>query len=123
MLHHPLCVTFPFFDVGAGAHSSSNPAAGSGGDAVIAVIDATLLEAQLSTSSFSITVNRHGEVCQIAKLGGATVDALTLLNCTNVALVTDQELTKFIAGKMEEDAKMKDVGGCQHQGGSEASVV
>lgn len=99
VLHQPLCVTFSFFDVGVGV-----------GEMVV-VVDATSQEEMIREGEVVVTVNRHGEVCQIAKLGGVTVDALTLLNCTDVALVKVQEITKFISRRLEEDAKAKNPGG------------
>ncbi|KAI9815570.1 MAG: hypothetical protein M1827_002704 [Pycnora praestabilis] len=94
MMHHPLCVTFSFFD---------------GGEIVL--VDATLREEMLREGEVVITVNRHGEVCQVAKLGGVTVDALALLNCTGTALVKVKEMSKFIVRKLEEDAKARNLGG------------
>ncbi|KAI9874993.1 MAG: hypothetical protein M1830_009054 [Pleopsidium flavum] len=104
LLHWPLCVTFSFF--------AARASAGEGGEMVmVVVVDAALQEEQIREGEVIVTMNRHGEVCQIAKLGGVTVDALTLLNCTNVALVKVQEITKFITRRLEEDAKARDRGG------------
>jgi exosome complex component RRP45 len=94
LLHYPICVTFSFFH---------------GGETVL--IDATLQEEQLRESELVVTLNRHGEVCQIAKLGGAPVDALTLLQCTNDALVKVQEISKYITSRLEEDQTRKNIGG------------
>jgi exosome complex component RRP45 len=47
-----------------------------------------------------------------------TVDALTLLNCTDVALVKVQEITKFISRRLE-DAKAKNPGGLMAELGAE----
>jgi len=58
-----------------------------------------------------ITMNRYGEVCQIAKLGGVPVDALMLLNCTTTALTKVKEITDFVSKKLSEDATKRDVGG------------
>ncbi|KAI9841070.1 MAG: hypothetical protein M1837_001041 [Sclerophora amabilis] len=94
LLHCPICVTFSFFH---------------GVEAVL--IDATLQEEQIREGELIITLNRHGELCQIAKLGGVPVDALTLLNCANVALVKAQEISRFISRKLDENSKAKDMGG------------
>jgi len=94
LMHVPLCVTFSFFDAGE-----------------VALVDATLVEEQLREGEVIVTLNRHGEVCQMAKLGGVPVDALALLQCTNVALGKVQEMHKFISTKLEEDAKAKNLGG------------
>lgn len=94
MLHHPLCITVSYFD---------------GGD--IALFDATLAEEQVREGQVVITMNRHGELCQIAKYGGTPVDALVMLGWTKLALVKVQAFCKLIQERLEEDAKRKDVGG------------
>lgn len=94
IMHHPICVTFSFYH---------------GGEVVLT--DATLREGQVSEGEIVVTMNRFGEVCQIAKLGGIAVDALMLLNCTNVALTKIKEIATFIAGKLEEDSKKRNLGG------------
>lgn len=99
MLHYPLCVTFSFVDTGVSE----------GGEVVL--VDATTQEAAVSAGELALTLNRHGEVCQIAKLGGGTVDALTLLGCARVALGKVLEITKFMMGRLEDDEKARDRGG------------
>ncbi|TID14731.1 exosome complex component rrp45 [Venturia nashicola] len=94
MLHHPLCVTFSYFD---------------GGN--IRIMDATAAEEQVREGEVIITMNRNGEICQIAKYGGVPVDALALVNWTGTALTKVKEMTKFIQLKLEEDAKRRDLGG------------
>lgn len=94
MLHHPLCVTFSYYH---------------GGEIVL--VDATLAEEQVRESEVIVTMNRHGEVCQIAKYGGSPVDALSLLSCSSVAFSKVQELWKFLQKKLEEDAEKRDAGG------------
>ncbi|KAF2180827.1 exoribonuclease [Zopfia rhizophila CBS 207.26] len=94
ILHQPLCVTFSYYE-----------------DGEIFLVDANLAEEQVRQGEVIVTMNRHGEVCQIAKYGGATVEALALLNCTSIALEKVREMSKFIQGKLEEDAKKRDVGG------------
>jgi exosome complex component RRP45 len=94
MLHHPLCVTFSYYDGGA-----------------IALLDATLAEEQVREGEVIITMNRNGELCQIAKYGGAPVDALAILNWTSMALVKVQAMTKIVQQRLEEDAKKRDKGG------------
>ena len=94
MLHHPLCVTFSFFD---------------GGEVVL--VDATLQEQQMSEGEMVITANRHGEICQIAKLGGVPTDALVLLRCVDVAVAKVREMSKAMAGALELEAKKQDLGG------------
>ncbi|KAF1997081.1 exoribonuclease [Amniculicola lignicola CBS 123094] len=94
ILHQPLCVTFSYFE-----------------DGERFLVDANMAEEQVRQAEVIITMNRHGEVCQIAKYGGATVDPLALLNCNTIALQKVKELSKFIQQKLEEDVKKKDKGG------------
>lgn len=94
ILHQPLCVTFSYYEEGE-----------------IFLVDANLAEEQVRDAEVIVTMNRHGEVCQIAKYGGATVDPLALLNCTNVALQKVKDLSQLIRSKLDEDAKKRDVGG------------
>lgn len=94
MLHHPLCVTFSFYDNGE-----------------FAVLDATLAEEQVRESEVIVAMNRYGEVCSISKYGGATVDAVSLLNYTNLALSKVQVLHKYISEQLDEDSKRRNLGG------------
>lgn len=94
IMHHPVCVTFNFYHLGE-----------------TVVLDATLREEQVREGEMVITMNRYGEVCQIAKLGGVPVDALTLLNCSTTALTKVKEITDFVSNKLSEDATKRDVGG------------
>lgn len=97
LLHDPFCVTFSMFPSTVGNE--------------IVVLDATLLEEQMREGSVTISLNRHGEICQIAKLGGAPVDAVVLLHCTSIALVKVKELSTIVNRSLEEDAKKRDKGG------------
>lgn len=94
LLHFPLCITFSFY---------------AGGETVL--LDATNLEEQLREGSVTISMNKHGEICQIAKLGGVPVDAVALLNCTNTALQKVKVLSDTITNTLEKDAKRRDKGG------------
>jgi exosome complex component RRP45 len=94
-LHSPFCVTFSFF----------------GDDADIAILDATWVEEQVRVGSCTISANRHGEICQIAKLGGTPVEAVALLNCINLAMVKVKDFSTFLDKKLAEDAKKRDKGG------------
>jgi exosome complex component RRP45 len=75
------------------------------------LLDANWMEEQMREGSMTVGINRHGEVCQIAKLGGMPVDAVVLLNCVSVASVKVKEISKFISARLEEDAKKRDKGG------------
>lgn len=94
LLHHPVCVTFSFYF---------------GGET--ALVDSTRHEEQLRESELVLTLNQHGEVCQIAKLGGAPVEALTLLRCTNVALAKTKDILGVMTRRLDEDAKTRNLGG------------
>jgi exosome complex component RRP45 len=94
ILHHPICVTFSYYDSGE-----------------TILVDANLSEEQVREGEVVVTMNKHGEVCQIAKYGGISVDPMALLNCTGVALEKVKDITKLIQRRLEEDAKKKDVGG------------
>jgi exosome complex component RRP45 len=96
LLHFPFCVTFSFYS-GAGQE--------------IVLLDATLQEEQLRDGSITISLNHHGEVCQIAKLGGLPIDAVMLLNCTNLALIKVKELSAVVSRRLDEEFKKRDKGG------------
>ncbi|KAM7197035.1 Ribosomal protein S5 domain 2-type fold [Naviculisporaceae sp. PSN 640] len=94
-LHSPFCITWSFF--------------GDEGD--IAVLDATRAEEQVRVGSCTISLNRHGEICQIAKLGGTAVEAVALLQCTAVALSKAKDLSTYLDKKLLEDTKRRDKSG------------
>ena len=94
ILHHPFCVTLSFY------HN---------GEAVL--VDATMLEQQLCEAELVVTANKHGEVCQIAKLGGVPVDALTLLNYVEMALGKVRDLDQIVSTALEQEAKKRNVRG------------
>jgi len=96
LLHYPLCVTFSYY--GPSDHQ-------------ITLLDTTLMEEQLREGSCTISMNRHGEICQIAKLGGIPVDAVALLQCMSVTLAKVKEFSTLIAQRLSEDAKKRDAGG------------
>ncbi|KAK0127443.1 hypothetical protein ONS96_006981 [Cadophora gregata f. sp. sojae] len=104
LLHFPLCVTFSFYGEGVLGKDGE-------GEKEKVLLDAGLMEEQLREGSVTIGMNRHGEVCQIAKLGGAPVHALTLLNCVEVAAIKVKEISNFITRRLQEDAKKRDKGG------------
>ena len=94
-LHSPFCVTWSFF----------------GDEGETALLDADWMEEQVRVASVTISLNRHGEICQIAKLGGVPVEAVALLQCTSVALTKVKEFSTFLDNKLAEDAKRRDKGG------------
>ncbi|KAI0024843.1 ribosomal protein S5 domain 2-type protein [Xylariomycetidae sp. FL0641] len=94
-LHSPFCVTFSFF----------------GEDGEIMLLDATLLEEQLRSSSCTISLNKHGEICQIAKLGGTPVEAVALIQCASAALTKVTEFSGLLDERLADDSKRRDKGG------------
>lgn len=94
-LHSPFCLTFSFF----------------GEEADMVLLDANLLEEQLRVSSCTISLNRYGEICQIAKLGGEAVDAVTLVQCSTLALAKSKDLSILLDQRLADDAKRRDKGG------------
>lgn len=91
-LHSPFCVTFSFY----------------GQDAGTALVDASWIEEQVRVGSCTISLNRHGEICQISKLGGAPTEAVSLLLCTNVALTKAKGFSTLVDEKLAEDVKRRD---------------
>lgn len=75
------------------------------------LVDANLHEEQAREGEMIITMNRHGELCQVAKLGGVPVDPLALLGCTSTALAKVKEISELISIKLREDSTKRDVGG------------
>ena len=91
-LHSPFCVTFSFVE-----------------EAVLQ--DATWLEEQLRDTSCTYSLNKHGELCQVAKLGGADVDAPLFVQCASKALERVKAFTDLVDRRLVEDAKARDKGG------------
>jgi exosome complex component RRP45 len=91
--HRPFCVSFSYY------HSGQ-----------IMLQDATLLEEQCREGEVVISMNRFGEVCQIAKYGGTPVDGLSMLTCTNVALERVKTLDKMVMEALKEDEQRRDGG-------------
>lgn len=93
IMHNPVCITFSFYR-----------------DGDIIVLDATRSEEQVREAEMILTVNDF-ELCQVAKLGGSAIDAVTLLKCINLALVKGREINGLVSKKLAEDATKRDVGG------------
>jgi exosome complex component RRP45 len=100
ILHCPYCITFSFYKQEGEAEGE-----------VISLVDTTLLEEQLRDGAVTVGINRHGEVCQIAKLGGTPVDAVVLLGCVQSALGKVRDISKVVESKLEEDKRRRDKGG------------
>ncbi|KAB8801914.1 hypothetical protein FH972_026735 [Carpinus fangiana] len=76
MLHHPLCISFSYYD---------------GGEIVI--LDATAAEEKVSDGEVVISVNKYGEICQLAKYGGESVNAVALLSWITSAVERVKSMT------------------------------
>lgn len=94
LLHHPYCVTFSYFDGGA-----------------TVVVDATSAEERVREGELVVSLNKFGEVCQVAKYGGITVDAVTLLAWMRVAAEKVKEVSSLVQRRLSEDEAKRDVGG------------
>ncbi|KAI7543869.1 hypothetical protein KC331_g7149 [Hortaea werneckii] len=94
-LHHsPFCVTFSYFDSGE-----------------IVLQDADLLEEQCKEGEVIVGINRFGEVCQIAKYGGAPVEGLEMLKCVSAALERVKMLDGLVKEELRKDDEWRDRGG------------
>lgn len=93
LLHHPLCVSFSFYDEGE-----------------IVLLDAVTAEERIREGEMVVSVNKFGELCQVSKAGGVAVDAVTLLKCTKMAVEKVKTVDAFIQKKLAEDEKSRDVG-------------
>lgn len=94
LLHHPLCVSFSYFEAGT-----------------ILLVDATAAEEKVRDGEVVISANKFGEICQIAKYGGVPVDGITLLAWTNMAVEKVKILTAMIQKRLADDEKDRDIGG------------
>ncbi|WPH02993.1 Exosome complex component rrp45 [Acrodontium crateriforme] len=94
MQHQPFCVTTSCYEEGT-----------------ILLHDATLLEEQCREGDVLISMNKFGEICQIAKYGGAPMDGLSILTCTNTVLERVKIFDQLVKDRIAEDEKRRDVGG------------
>ncbi|KAH7349947.1 exoribonuclease family protein [Plectosphaerella cucumerina] len=94
-LHSPYCISFGFL----------------GDEGEIALLDPDWKEEQLRAGGCTISLNKHGEVCQVAKLGGAAVEATALLQCASVAAQKVKEISDIVDKALEDDARRRDKGG------------
>ncbi|KAK4540218.1 hypothetical protein LTR36_009716 [Oleoguttula mirabilis] len=94
MQHQPFCITTSYFDGG-----------------LIMLQDATRLEEACREGEVVVSMNRFGEVCSMAKYGGAPVDGLGLLACTKAALEKVKMLDRLVRERLAEDEKRRDKGG------------
>lgn len=94
MLHCPFCVSFNYFH---------------GGEVVL--VDATAQEEKVRGGEYFVSVNRFGECCQMAKLGGVTVDAEDLLRWIKIATEKVRQIDGLVHQRLKEDERRRDVGG------------
>ena len=90
LLHYPLCVTISLF------HSGET-----------LVLDASYQELQVSEGEMVVTASPEGEIYQVAKLGGISLDALTCLQCLHLAVRKAQILNDVIVQAMEQDDRQR----------------
>ncbi|KAF3938247.1 hypothetical protein ABW19_dt0205312 [Dactylella cylindrospora] len=90
LLHWPICITFSFF---------GEDEAGE----MIWALDATAQEEALRVGDMTITINKNGEVCQIAKSGGVAVEAEVLMGCARKAAEKAKVVDKVIADALRRD--------------------
>ncbi len=107
ILHQPFCVTFASFHP---AIATGTGHAAERDDEEIVMLDPTALEEKLADGTLTISMNRHQEICQIAKGGGVPIDALTLLNCAMVAGERVKSLDKMVKEKLKEDESRRSAG-------------
>ncbi|KAF2768120.1 hypothetical protein EJ03DRAFT_344090 [Teratosphaeria nubilosa] len=94
MQHQPFCITASFYDNGT-----------------IMLHDATLLEEQCREGEIIISMNRFGEVCQIAKYGGTPVDGLGMLTVVNQSLEKVKMMDRLVKDELARDEKRRNKGG------------
>ncbi|OAF57188.1 hypothetical protein VC83_05939 [Pseudogymnoascus destructans] len=97
LLHLPFCVTFSIFGIRSGEEEA-------------VLLDADRAEEGVREGAVTVGVNRHGEVCQIAKLGGREVDALELLRCVGVAEGRAKVLDGIVRRRVGEEERRRDGG-------------
>lgn len=73
------------------------------------LLDATNAEEKIREGEVVVSMNKFGEVCQMAKYGGVTVDAVTMLGWTRVAFERVKAMDMYIQEKLAEDAARRDV--------------
>lgn len=94
MQHQPFCITFGYYEDGS-----------------VMLLDSTVLEEQCREGEVIISMNRFGEVCQIAKYSGEPVDGMSVMSLMNTALEKVKVLDQFVKAKLDEDEKKRDAGG------------
>lgn len=104
ILHVPICVTFSFFKSEQEEQQEQEK------QQEIVLVDATAKEEALRHSEMTITINKNRDICQIAKPGGLQVEALTIMNCSQVAYDIALKMTDFIYKRLKEDDQVRNKG-------------
>lgn len=73
-------------------------------------MDATSTEEKIRQGEVIISVNKFGEVCQIAKYGSGSVDAPLLLTWTQMAIAKVKEIDAFVQERLKQDENSRNVG-------------
>lgn len=94
MQHLPFCITFSQYLTGT-----------------IMLLDATLLEEQCRESDLVISMNKFGEVCQLAKYGGPPLEGLDVLACSQQALEKVKLFDGLVRRVLAEDDQRQNAGG------------
>jgi len=94
IMHRPICITFSFYH-----------------DGQIFILDASLREEQVREGEVIVTVNQYGEVCQIAKLGGVSVEPMTMLQIVSIAESKAKEIDQIISKGLLQDSVGRNVDG------------
>lgn len=93
LFHEPLAVSFSYYDSGE-----------------IVILDATDAEEKVREGEVVISMNRFGEICQVAKYGGVTVDAVKILGWIRVAFERVKAMDKYIQEKLAQDERKRNIG-------------
>ena len=93
MLHFPYCVSLSYFENGD-----------------IVLVDATSSEEKLREGELVLSMNKFGELCQMAKYGGVSVDASMMLEWTRLALAKVRFIDHLVQERLVEDEKKRNVG-------------
>ncbi|KAK5110191.1 hypothetical protein LTR62_006187 [Meristemomyces frigidus] len=96
LTHTPFIITTSFYP---SQHRSDHD--------LIAVLDTTLEEEQCRSGSLAISLNRHGEVCNLAKYGSCGLEGLSVLTAVNMALDKAKMFDRLVKERLDEDEKMR----------------
>lgn len=104
VLHVPICVTFSFFKKQQSSDNDNDD------DDAMVLVDSTADEEALRHSEMTITVNKNRDVCQILKPGGQSIEALSIMHCTNLAYNIALQMTNLIYKRLKEDDAKRNAG-------------